>query len=31
MITGVHTMFYTSEAKALREFLRDKLQFPSRT
>jgi catechol 2,3-dioxygenase-like lactoylglutathione lyase family enzyme len=28
MITGVHTMFYTSEAEALREFLRDKLQFP---
>jgi len=28
MITGVHTMFYTSEADALRAFLRDKLQFP---
>jgi catechol 2,3-dioxygenase-like lactoylglutathione lyase family enzyme len=28
MITGVHTMFYTSEAEAVREFLRDKLQFP---
>jgi catechol 2,3-dioxygenase-like lactoylglutathione lyase family enzyme len=25
MITGVHTMFYTSQADALREFLRDKL------
>ncbi len=28
MIKGVHTMFYTSDAEALREFLRDKLQFP---
>ena len=28
MITGVHTMFYSSEAEALREFIRDKLQFP---
>ena len=28
MITGVHTMFYTSEPEALRAFLRDKLQFP---
>ena len=26
MITGVHTMFYTSQADALREFLRDKLE-----
>ena len=25
MIRGVHTMFYSSEATALREFLRDKL------
>lgn len=25
MITGVHTMFYTSEPEALRAFLRDKL------
>ena len=25
MITGVHTMFYTSQADALRTFLRDKL------
>jgi catechol 2,3-dioxygenase-like lactoylglutathione lyase family enzyme len=25
MIRGVHTMFYTSEAEALRSFLRDKL------
>ena len=29
MIKGVHTMFYTSEAEALREFIRDKLRFPS--
>lgn len=29
MIRGVHTMFYTSEAEALRAFLRDKLGFPS--
>ena len=29
MITGVHTMFYTSEPEALRAFLRDKLGFPS--
>lgn len=29
MITGVHTMFYSSDAEALRAFLRDKLQFPS--
>jgi catechol 2,3-dioxygenase-like lactoylglutathione lyase family enzyme len=28
MIRGVHTMFYTSEAEALRAFLRDKLGFP---
>jgi catechol 2,3-dioxygenase-like lactoylglutathione lyase family enzyme len=27
MITGVHTMFYTSEPEALRAFLRDKLKF----
>jgi catechol 2,3-dioxygenase-like lactoylglutathione lyase family enzyme len=27
MITGVHTMFYSSEPDALRAFLRDKLQF----
>jgi catechol 2,3-dioxygenase-like lactoylglutathione lyase family enzyme len=27
MITGVHTMFYTSQAEALRAFLRDKLGF----
>ena len=29
MITGVHTMFYSSEADALRAFLRDKLQLPA--
>ncbi len=29
MITGVHTMFYTAEAEALRAFLRDKLGFPA--
>ncbi|MEK7467468.1 MAG: VOC family protein [Planctomycetota bacterium] len=29
MIRGVHTMFYTSKAKELRAFLRDKLGFPS--
>jgi len=29
MITGVHTMFYTSEPEALRAFLRDKLGFPA--
>src|SRR5213079_2937658 len=29
MIRGVHTMFYTSEADALRAFLRDKLGFPA--
>ena len=28
MIKGVHTMFYSSEAEALREFIRDKLGFP---
>jgi len=28
MITGVHTMFYSSKADELRAFLRDKLQFP---
>lgn len=27
MITGVHTMFYTSQAAELRAFLRDKLGF----
>jgi catechol 2,3-dioxygenase-like lactoylglutathione lyase family enzyme len=27
MITGVHTMFYTSEPEQLRAFLRDKLGF----
>ena len=27
-ITGVHTMFYTSDAAATRAFLRDKLGFP---
>jgi catechol 2,3-dioxygenase-like lactoylglutathione lyase family enzyme len=27
MIKGVHTMFYSSEAAALREFLRDKCGF----
>ena len=29
MIRGVHTMFYSSEADALRAFLRDKLGFPA--
>ncbi|MEW6161153.1 MAG: VOC family protein [Verrucomicrobiota bacterium] len=29
MITGIHTMFYTSEPEALRAFFRDKLQFPA--
>src|SRR5271157_644869 len=29
MIRGVHTMFYSSEADALRVFLRDKLGFPA--
>jgi catechol 2,3-dioxygenase-like lactoylglutathione lyase family enzyme len=28
MITGVHTMFYSSKAEELRAFLRDKLDFP---
>jgi catechol 2,3-dioxygenase-like lactoylglutathione lyase family enzyme len=28
MIKGVHTMFYSSDAEALRAFLRDKLRFP---
>ena len=27
MIKGVHTMFYSSEAKELRAFIKDKLQF----
>ncbi len=27
MITGVHTMFYTSQAEDMRAFLRDKLGF----
>ncbi len=27
MITGVHTMFYSSKAAELREFIRDKLRF----
>ena len=27
MITGVHTMFYTSEPEAMRAFIRDKLGF----
>jgi hypothetical protein len=29
MITGVHTMFYSSEPERLRAFLRDKLRFPA--
>lgn len=29
MITGVHTMFYTSQPEELRAFLRDKLQLPA--
>jgi len=29
MIRGVHTMFYTSDAEALRAFIRDKLGFPA--
>lgn len=29
MIRGVHAMFYSSEAEALRSFLRDKLGFPA--
>jgi catechol 2,3-dioxygenase-like lactoylglutathione lyase family enzyme len=28
MITGVHTMFYSSQAEELRSFIRDKLGFP---
>ena len=28
MIKGIHTMFYSSDAEALRAFLRDKLGFP---
>ena len=31
MIKGVHTMFYSSEPEALREFLRDRLGFSSYT
>ncbi len=31
MIKGVHTMFYSSQPEALREFLRDKLGFSSYT
>ena len=31
MIKGVHTMFYSSEPEAFREFLRDKLGFDSYT
>ena len=31
MIKGVHTMLYSSEPEALREFLRDKLGFDSYT
>ena len=27
MITGVHTMFYSSKAEELRAFIRDKLKF----
>jgi len=29
MITGVHTMFYSSRTAELREFIRDKLRFPA--
>ena len=29
MITGVHTMFYTSKPEELRAFIRDKLGFPA--
>ena len=29
MITGVHTMFYSSEPEALRAFLRDKFDLPA--
>ena len=28
MIKGVHTMFYSSEPEAFRQFVRDKLDFP---
>lgn len=28
MIKGVHAMFYSSKAKELREFIKDKLQLP---
>ena len=28
MITGVHTMFYSSKPEELRAFIRDKLKFP---
>ena len=28
MITGVHTIFYTSRAEEMRAFIRDKLGFP---
>jgi len=28
MIRGIHSMFYTSDAEALRAFIRDKLGFP---
>ena len=30
MIRGVHTMFYSSDAAALRAFFRDKLGFPAK-
>jgi len=29
MIKGIHTMFYSDEAEALRDFLRDKLALPA--
>jgi catechol 2,3-dioxygenase-like lactoylglutathione lyase family enzyme len=29
VITGVHTMFYSSQPEALRAFIRDKLGFPA--
>lgn len=29
MITGVHTMFYSSQVEELRAFIRDKLGFPA--
>jgi hypothetical protein len=28
MIRGLHALFYSPQAEALREFFRDKLQFP---